>query len=329
MKGKKVLVTGGSGFIPSHLTKRLVDLGAEVYVLNWYNCVNDNVRLSSVWDKIHFVEGDIRNTDDLKQIKDIAPEIVYHLAAYNHVGGSWTRVQQAIDSNTKGTANLMEAYDDYKKFIYMSTSEIYGEQDSVPFKEDFTPHPISPYAVGKYGGELYARMKYAEHKLPVVIVRCFNAFGPYQSMRAVIPEMIINALMGRPLVTTKGEQTREFNYVANLVDGLILAGEKDKAVGEIINVCAQEEIKIKDLVKKIHELSNSKSELKIGALPYRPTEIWRMYGDNEKAKKILGWKPKIGFGEGLKKTIAWYKEYVKVFKTKNSELNKLSEGLGY
>ena len=124
-KGKRVLVTGSSGFIASHLCRRLIQEEAEVFALVKYNSVIDNVRLVGFWDRIHPVEADLRNPDALKKIEDIQPEIVYHLAAYNHVGDSFAQVSEAIDCNAKGTVNLLESYQDYQRFIYISTSEVY------------------------------------------------------------------------------------------------------------------------------------------------------------------------------------------------------------
>lgn len=317
-KNKKVLVTGGSGFIASHLCRRLVMEGAKVFVLTKYNSVIDNVRLADIWHRITPVEADLRNSDSLKQIRFFEPRIIYHFAAYNHVGDSFTNVSEAIDVNSKGTVNLLDAYDDYDKFVYISSSEVYGFQRKVPFSEASPPFPISPYSVGKYSGELYARMKWHVYKRPIVVIRPFNAFGPYQSPRAIIAELIIKCLKGEDLITTEGDQTREFNYVENLVDGFILSAVKQEAEGEVINLGSGREVRIKQLVKMIHDLSGSKSRLRIGALPYRPTEIWRMVSENKKAKRILGWSPKVGLEEGLSKTIMWYKRFNEVFSDPNS-----------
>lgn len=311
MKNTKILVTGGSGFIPSHITRRLVQMGANVSVIVKYNSLIDNVRLVDIWDDIQIIEADIRNIDSLSQIKRLKPDIVVHMAAYNHVGDSFIHVNEALESNAIGTANVLETYEDYELFIYTSTSEVYGYQTNVPFVETMQPTPISPYSIGKYSGELYARMKSEEQKRPVVVLRPFNAFGPYQSTRAIIGELIVKCLRGEAIETTAGEQTREFNYVSNLADGFIQAiKKKDDAIGKVINVGSGVDIKIKDLVNLIHELTQSKSELRIGALEYRQTEIWRMYADAELAREILDWKPEINFKEGLVKTIEWYHRYL-------------------
>lgn len=324
MNNKRVLITGGAGFIGSHLTKRLVNAGAKVSVVVKYRSIIDNVRLSPIWSSVDIIEADLRNIDSLKQLsKRDGFDVVFHLAAYNHVGDSFLHVNEALLSNAVATANLFENLPCYDRFIYTSTSEVYGYQVSVPFHEDAPPFPISPYAIGKYAGELYAKMKRHETKRDIICLRPFNAFGPYQSDRAVIPELIIKCLLGVPIETTEGIQTREFNYVDNIVDAFVAAATCLQIPDQIINVGANHEIAIRDLIHMIHKLSGSASELRIGALPNRPTEIWRMCADNRSASDLLGWKPKVSFEEGLNRTIDWYKKYRSVFYDPSSPLNLL------
>lgn len=323
MKNKSILVTGGAGFIGSHLTKRLLSLNAKVSVVVKYKSIIDSVRLSSVWEDVAIIEADLRNIDSLRQLKNQSYDIIFHLAAYNHVGDSFLHVNEALISNAVSTANLLEFAPEYGRFVYLSSSEVYGYQDSVPFHEDLIPHPISPYSIGKYAGELYSRMKRHQTNKPIVCVRPFNTFGPYQSERAVIPELIIKSLRNVPIETTEGNQTREFNYVDNIIDGFIAVAKVEPLPGQIINIGSKQEITICDLVRKIHKLSDSKSELRIGSLPYRPTEIWRMYADNTMAEKILDWKPRISFEEGLERTIDWFRKYHSVFYNTSSPLNHL------
>lgn len=325
LKNKRVLVTGGGGFIASHLCRRLVEEGAKVFVMMKYNSIIDNIRLVDIWDKITPVEADLRNLDALEIMSSFRPQVIYHFAAYNHVGDSFKNVSEAIDVNSRGTVNLLEAYDDYERFIYISSSEIYGFQSKVPFSEEAKPFPTSPYSVGKYSGELYARLKWHVYKKPIVVLRPFNAFGPYQSPRAIVAELIIKCLKGEDIITTEGLQTREFNYVGNLVDGFILAAVKEKGLGQIINLGSGREISIRRLAETIHKISGSKSNLLIGKLPYRPTEIWRMVSDNRKAKKLLGWTPDVALEDGLLKTIEWYKKFNHLFFAKDSSLIRLCQ----
>jgi UDP-glucose 4-epimerase len=326
LRGTRVLVTGGAGFIASHLVRRLLAEGADVTVQVKYQSVIDNPRLAAVWSNIRLMEADLRNPDSLAQIRKHKPQLIYHLAAYNHVGDSFLHVSEAIDSNAKGSVNVLEAYQDYERFVYVSTSEVYGYQTQVPFQEDATPAPLSPYAIGKYSGELYARLKWRSLRRPVVIVRPFNAYGPYQSARAVIAEVIITFLHGKPLATTSAAQTRDFNFVENLVDGFLLAGTVPGIEGETFNIGSGQDIAIRDLVQKIHKLSGSTSTIDVGGLPDRDGEIMRMCADSTRARQRLGWAPRVDLDAGLQRTIDWYREYLRVFESSDSPLWRLCEG---
>jgi UDP-glucose 4-epimerase len=311
MNGKRVLVTGGSGFIGSHLVHRLIADGAKVAVTVRYGNVMKNERLRDCWDDIQVIESDLRNRGALEVgFREFPAEVVFHLAAYNHVGQSFVQVEECFDVNAKGTANLLDMCSNTEKFIYMSTSEVYGHQTEVPFVETMCPEPISPYAITKYAGELYCHMKQRiGGQTSVVMLRPFNTFGPYQSAKAVIPELIVNCLRGETIHTTLGEQTREFNYVDNIIDGLVLAASHPGRVEGVMNLAGGEEIAIRDLVNKIAELTNTRSKIEIGALPYRPTEIWRMFADSSRARETIGWRPRVRLEDGLVKTIAWFREY--------------------
>ncbi len=317
---KKVLVTGASGFIGSHLTSLLINEGADVSIVARYNSIEHNVRLSPFWDELEIFEADIRNIESLQPLRSQRFDVIFHLAAYNHVGNSFLHVGEALETNSNGTANLLETLKDFEKFIYISTSEVYGEQEPVPFIEHMYPHPNSPYSVGKYAGELYSLMKQRQSNNPIVVIRPFNAFGPYQSTRAVIPELIDKCLRGVPVLTTEGKQTREFNFVTDLTEGMLLAALSEKAVGEIINLGTGKDIAIRDVANLIHKKTESKSELRIGALPTRPNEIWKMYSDSTKAQRLLGWEPKTNFEKGLDITIEWFQRYLSVYYSADSPL---------
>lgn len=310
MKDKRVLVTGGSGFIGSNLVNRLLSEGAVVGVTVRYGNVMKNERLQHCWEDIHVIEADLRNRGALAEIQAFEPEVIFHLAAYNHVGQSFVQVEECFDVNAKGTANLLDTCPEIGRFVYISTSEVYGHQEQVPFVETMKPEPISPYAITKYAGELYCHMKQRiDGDSSIIILRPFNTFGPYQSAKAIIPELITNCLQGNSIRTTKGEQTREFNYVDNIVDGLVKAGEYEGSIDGPMNLASGEEIAISTLVEKIAQLTNTASNIEIGALPYRPTEIWRMYADSSRARQKLEWQPSVSFDEGLKLTVAWFEEY--------------------
>ena len=314
MRNKTVLVTGGAGFIGSHLVRRLVAEGARVTVVVKYRSLIDAPRLAGVWDDLELVEADLRNLDSVLALGGKTYDRVYHLAAYNHVGDSFTHVQEAMGANAMATANLMEHGPEAGRFVYIASSEVYGWQTEVPFRETSRPFPISPYAVGKYAGELYAHMKRHQTGGEIICLRPFNTFGPYQSERAVIPELIWKCLRGEPVETTQGKQTREFNFVENIVDGFIAAGTVEKAPEEPVNLGSGEEIAIVDLVRLIHRLTESKSELRIGALPDRPTEIWRMAADASRAKELLGWEPAVNFEEGMQRTVDWFRRFLEIYR---------------
>lgn len=316
---KKILVTGGSGFFGSHLVKQLILNGHNVCVTTKYDSVFENVRLANIWKKIKILECDLRNINSIDAINKFSPDIIFHLAAYNDVKGSFENYTEALESNAIATSNLLEGLKSYSQFIYISTSEIYGKQNEKKlFSENLKPSPISPYSIGKYAGELYAKMHMEQFKKPIKILRPFNIFGETQSVKAVIPELILKFLQNKDVKITNGIQTREFNYVGNTVNFLLEAMQTSSLNGKIINVSDGTEISIRDLAKTIKILTNSKSKIIIGGLEERKSEIYRMKASVVKMKKFIK-KPKIiSFKYGLKKTISWYKNnYPKIF-----ELNK-------
>ncbi len=322
-KNKKILVTGGAGFIGSHLTKKLVQSKAKVSVVVKYNSLIDCPRLVNVWDKIKIIEADLRNTDSVSSLKKLSFDYIFHFAAYNHVGDSFTHVTESINSNLFSTINLFDHGPKFEKFINIGSSEIYGLQKKLPFNVKEIPYPMSPYALGKYSSELYARLKSRQNKNNLICLRPFNTFGPYQSEKAIIPEIIIKCLLGKEIQTTLGEQTREFNYIDNIIEGIMLVCKKVKHFDKPINIGSNNPIKIKNLVKKIHKLTKSKSALKIGKISHRPNEIWRMQAENKFITKNIGWKPSITFDEGLKKSIEWYKNFTQLYFDKKSFLKYL------
>ncbi len=307
MDNRRVLVTGGSGFIGSHLVRRLLADGYHVGITVRVDHDRDNWRLKDVWSQLHVLELDIRNRASVRQIRQFDPNVVFHLAAYHHVGRSWSQVEECFDVNAKGSANVIDAaLSCNAHLIYMSSSEIYGFQEEAPWHEDLTPAPQSPYAVTKYTGELYACMA-ARNSAPhrVNIARPFNVFGPGQSDRAVIGEFIKKALQNETIYMTEGTQTREFNYVDNIIDGLMLLWQKNPGIGPW-NIACGEDIAIRYLVKHIISMCNSSSEV-VPSLPTRPNEIWEMRADSSRFRDATGWKPAVSFTEGLQRTIEWYK----------------------
>ena len=308
LRGERVLVTGAPGFIGSHLTRRLVALGAEVHALTPDVSSVFPLRLAAMRDRIILHEGNLADRGAMEALAEAArPRRVFHLAAYTHVAKSWQRVDECIQSNIQGTVNLLQALErtSYERFVYLGSSEIYGGID-VPFREDAAVSPISPYSVAKYGGELFCRIYAQGRGWPIVMVRPFNAYGPAQSPDRVVHEIIVRALRGQPIKMTQGRQTRELNYVEDLVDGLVLLGTADGVDGELFNLGCGEEVSIRQLVATIDDIMGGAVKAEFGALPDRPNEIWRMYSDSSKIRDRLGWKPTHTLEAGLRSTISWY-----------------------
>ena len=293
----------------------MVNSGYEVAITTKYDSIYENIRLFNVWKNIKVIECDLRHSNSIEKINKFKPKVIFHLAAYNDVKGSFSNYNEALESNIIGTANLLENLKNYSQFIYISTSEVYGHQNNkFLFEENMKVHPISPYSIGKYSGELYAQMHMKHLQKPIKILRPFNVFGETQSEKAVIPELIKKFIRNQTVKITKGKQTREFNYVGNTVNFLIEAMKNKKFFHDIVNISDGNEISIKLLAKKIQKLTASKSQLIIGGLPERKTEIHRMKASTVKMKNFIGSKKLFTFDEGLKKTIAWYKKEENLFK---------------
>lgn len=308
LEKRRVLITGTSGFIGSHLARRLLREGAEVYALARPGSAG-NPRIKDILDKINLVSANLADAGELRSaLAGIEPEIVYHLAAYTNVGRSLEYAGECIDVNIRGAVNLLSALEnvDYECFVHTGTNEEYGDNE-VPFREDMKEMPTSPYSVSKCASEMFCQMYHKAYGKPIVILRPFNAYGQMQSCNRIIPEVIVDSLLGKDIRMTAGEQTREFNYVDDIVEGFIKVSSAKKAIGEIINIGCGEEYAIRDVVKKIVEMVGNNNRILSGALPYRPNEIWRMFCDNTKARKLLKWEPKYALDEGLRETIEWYR----------------------
>lgn len=305
----KVLVTGISGFIGSHLARRLVEERAEVYGL---------VRNSSNLWRIK----DLKNQTDLhyadltdfelvrKVVQGIKPQKVFHLAAYVDVSRSFEVMDEMVEVNIKGSLNLLKALDGtgYDCFINTGTCEEYGD-NPVPFREEQIPNPVSPYSASKVATTMLCQMLHKTKGLPIITLRPFLTYGPGQESNMLIPSLIKKALKSEAFEMTEGEQTREFNYVDDIVDGFIKASITPGAIGEIINIGNGLEYRIRDVVEMVLKLLNSPVKPKFGALSYRLGETWHFYCDNTKAKEILGWKPRVNLEDGLKMTINWFQKH--------------------
>ena len=305
-----VLVTGATGFIGSHLSRRLAHEGARVHALTSTVSSVYPVRLLDIRGQITLHGANLNDCGAMASLVDaVDPKIVFHLGAYTHVGKSWDRMDECVQTNIQGSVNLLQALSrsGFERMVYTSTSEVYGDVP-VPFREDTPVNPLSPYAVSKYAGELFCRMLQRGRSWPVVVVRPFNAYGPAQSPDRVIPEIIVKGLRKERLAMTQGRQTREFNYVEDLVDGFMRAAMTPGIEGEVFNIGGGEEISMGDLATTILELMGNPVTAELGALPDRPTEIWSMRSDVSKARERLGLPQPRSLAEGLEQTIAWYRE---------------------
>jgi len=301
MKGQRVLVTGGTGFIGRHLVRKLVASGATVTIARPPHEPDTSI------PNVEIVAADLRDRSSVRDLAAAAdPAVVFHLGGFSLVGESYARIDECFDLNAKGTAMLVDATKSAEAFVYASTADVYGPQASMPLVESMVPAPLSPYGISKYAGELscFARQRAPENRTRFTVLRLFNVFGPGQRPPALIPALLGSCLSGAPVRTTKGEQTREFNYVDDVVDGMLAAATSPSVLGGPINLCSGREIAIRDLVQTIAQLTESASALEIGALPYRPGETWRVFGDGAKAADLLGWRPRVSFEEGLSRTIA-------------------------
>lgn len=323
LKGKKVLVTGSEGFIGSHLTERLVELGANVTALVQYNSFNNwgwiDTFNKEVKNNIKVVTGDIREYDGLKRaIKD--QEIVFHLAALITIPYSYESPLAYVRTNIEGTTNVLEACREYnvEKIIHTSTSETYGTALYVPIDENHPLHGQSPYSASKIGADKIAESYFRSFNLPVATIRPFNTYGPRQSARAVIPTIISQILSGKTEIKLGSlTPTRDFNYVKDTAEAFVKIAESDKTIGETLNAGSNYEISIFDTVKKIIDFIGRDVKIICDDERIRPqnSEVTRLLADNTKIKNLTEWTPRYSLDNGLKETIDWINNNMQYFKT--------------
>lgn len=311
-KDKSVLVTGGGGFIGSHLTERLVELGARVRALVHYNALGRRGWLDTLSNRegLQVIAGDITDRDSVENAARDC-EVIFHLAALIAIPYSYQAPASYIRTNIDGTLNVLQAARELKvgRMVHTSTSEVYGTALSVPIKEDHPLQGQSPYSASKIGADKIVEAFHKSFDVPVVTVRPFNTFGPRQSERAVIPTIIAQCLKGVPLRLGSLAPTRDLNYISNTVDGFVAAAASANAVGKTINLGSGREISIGDLAQLIGNLVGVPVDVQLEASRIRPekSEVERLLADNSLALSLLDWKPAIGLEDGLKKTIEWMK----------------------
>jgi NAD dependent epimerase/dehydratase len=314
LKGKKVLVTGADGFIGSHLVEALLDKGCDVRAFVFYNSFNSWGWLDSLPNeslkKIDIFAGDIRDPNGVSQAMQDC-EVVFHLAALIAIPFSYHSPDSYVDTNIKGTLNVLQAArnQNVARVLVTSTSEVYGTAQYSPIDEKHPFQGQSPYSATKIGADRLAESFYRSFDLPVVIVRPFNTYGPRQSARAVIPTVITQLLSGDTEIKLGSlSPTRDFNYVTDTVQGFIALAEADKAVGQEINIASNEEISIGNIAEILISEINPQAKIISDEQRLRPeaSEVFRLIGDNKLITSLTSWRPNYNLRSGLKDTISWF-----------------------
>jgi NAD dependent epimerase/dehydratase len=324
-KNKKVLITGADGFIGSHLTEALVEQGYNVRAFIYYNSFNSYGWLDSVSaetkSKIEFFAGDIRDTNGVREaMKGV--DIVFHLAALIAIPFSYYSPDSYIDTNVKGTLNVIQAARDYQvgRILVTSTSEVYGTAQFVPITESHPKQPQSPYSASKISADAIADSFYRSFDLPLTIVRPFNTFGPRQSARAVIPTIISQLLNGAQAIKLGDiTPTRDLLFVKDTVNGFLKIAECERLIGHEVNIATQSEITVGALAQLLINQINPSALIVSDSIRLRPkkSEVFRLFGSNEKLKSFTDWQQNYSLEQGLVETVHWFckKEFLNKYKS--------------
>ena len=319
---KKVLVTGADGFIGSHLTELLLEKGYQTKAFVYYNSFNTWGWLDTLsQDKMKEIEvfsGDIRDPNGVREAMK-GGDMVFHLAALIAIPFSYHSPDSYVDTNIKGTLNVLQAARDLEteRIMITSTSEVYGTAQYVPIDEKHPYQGQSPYSATKIGADRLAESFYRSFNLPVSIVRPFNTYGPRQSARAVIPTIISQLLTGKEEIKLGSlTPTRDFNYVKDTAAGFAAIAESDQTIGEEINIATQKEISIGDLAHEIIRQINPNARIVCDEQRLRPekSEVNRLLGANEKIKRLTSWQPRYTFEQGIGETIDWIRDNLDKYK---------------
>jgi len=312
----KILVTGADGFIGSHLVEGLLDKGCQIRAFVFYNSFNSWGWLDTFpkekLDKIDVFAGDIRDPNGVRKAMQ-GMDMVFHLAALIGIPFSYHSPDSYVDTNIKGTLNVLQAARDTgcNRVLITSTSEVYGTAQYVPIDELHPFQGQSPYSATKIGADRIAESFYRSFNIPVTIVRPFNTYGPRQSARAIIPTIITQLLSGEEEIKLGSiHPTRDFNYVKDTVAGFIAIAETQATIGEEINIATQQEISIGQLAHEIIDQINPTARIVSEDKRIRPekSEVERLLGSNEKIRKLANWQPKVNLKQGLRETIEWFRD---------------------
>ena len=318
----KVLVTGSDGFIGSHVVEELVKKGYEVKAFVYYNSFNNwgwlDTLPKDVMDHVEVFAGDVRDPNGVREAMK-GCDAVFHLAALIAIPFSYHSPDAYVDTNIKGTLNILQAARDLgtKRILVTSTSEVYGTAQYVPIDEKHPYQGQSPYSATKIGADRLAESFYRSFDLPVTIVRPFNTFGPRQSARAVIPTIITQLLAGKEEIKLGSlTPTRDFNYVKDTAAGFIAMYESDKTIGQEINIATQKEISIGQLAEELIRQINPNAKIICDEDRLRPekSEVNRLLGANAKILELTDWKPRYTFEEGLAETIEFLRHNLDKYK---------------
>jgi dTDP-glucose 4,6-dehydratase len=316
----KILVTGADGFIGSHLTEALVRRGREVRAFVFYNSFGSRGWLDhspkEIRENLDVFAGDVRDPHGVRQAMQ-GCDTVLHLAALIAIPYSYHSPDTYVDTNVKGTLNVLQAARqlDVQRVVHTSTSEVYGTARFVPITEEHPLQGQSPYSATKIAADQLAYSFYASFGLPVVIARPFNTYGPRQSARAVIPTIVTQIASGRRAIKLGAvSPTRDFNYIQDTVAAFIAILDSDQGQGEVFNFGSNYEISIGDTLELIADIMGTRIELETDAERLRPqrSEVERLWADNSKARRLLGWEPaysgREGLRRGLEETVAWFRD---------------------
>ena len=321
-RGKCVLVTGACGFIGSHLVQRLVGEGARVRALVWYNAWGSWGWLedlpSETRDAVEILTGDVQ---DARLVRDLCAdqEVIFHLAALISIPYSYRAPAAFLETNVRGTLNVLEAARTLRPacVVHTSTSEVYGTPQSLPIREDHPLRAQSPYAASKIAADKLAESYACSFGVPVVTLRPFNTYGPRQSARAVLPTILTQLLAGRnPIRLGSLHPRRDLTFVSDTVEGFLRAGDCPAAIGRVVQLGTGRSVSVKELVAQACEVVGRRVEVEVQSDRVRPeqSEVLELLADNTYAKQLLGWEPTVSVEDGLVATTEWIRAHLARYK---------------